>query len=132
MNGVIRCAICLIALVTGSIAQDGLTIQSLSKEKVSEAEAQKLYVSAYAVVRQEFHDARVNNPTVTLVVGAGKDELLLREREIRLVRWSPYLFTQGVVMMAFQGLLPVDRRVGMTTRAISLADATVAAQQLAR
>lgn len=119
-------------LGTSCIAQEGLTIQHRSKEKVQEAEVQKLYVSACAVVRQEFHDSHLNNPAVTLVVGADKDEMVSQEREIRLVRWNPYLFAQGVVMLAFQDLLPVERKVSMTTRAVSQAGASVAVQQLVR
>ena len=114
------------------MAQEGLTIKNRSKEKVQETEVEKVYVAASAVVRQEFHDQHLDNPVVTLVIGADKDEMLPQEREIRLVRWNPYLFAQGVVMLAFQDLLPVQRKLNMTTRAVSQADATVAVQQLAR
>ena len=103
MSGGIRSALCIMVLGTSCIAQEGLTIQHRSKEKVQEAEVQKLYVSACAVVRQEFHDSHLNNPAVTLVVGADKDEMVSQEREIRLVRWNPYLFAQGVVMLAISG-----------------------------
>ena len=132
MSGGIRSALCVLILVTSCMAQQRLTIQNRSKEKVQEAEIQKLYVSACAVVRQEFHDQHLDNPVVTLVIGADKDEMLSEEREIRLVRWNPYLFAQGVVMLAFQGLLPVQRKLNMTTRAVSEADATVAVQQLVK
>jgi hypothetical protein len=132
VSGGIRSALCLLILITSCMAQERLTIQKRSKEKVQEAEVQKLYVSACAVVRQEFHDQHLDNPVVTLVIGADKDEMLSEEREIRLVRWNPYLFAQGVVMLAFQDLLPVQRKLNMTTRAVSEADATVAVQQLVK
>lgn len=131
MSGGIRYVLCLF-LITSCMAQEGLTIQNRSKEKVQEAEVQKLYVSACAVVRQEFHDQHQDNPAVTLIIGADKDEMVLKEREIRLVRWNPYLFAQGVVMLAFQDLLPVQRKLNMTSRAVSQADATVAVQQIER
>ena len=130
MSGGIRYAFCLLMLATSCMAEEGLTIQNRSKEKVQEAEVQRFYVSACTVVRQEFHDQHLGNPAVTLVIGANKDEMLSDEREIRLVRWSPYLFTQGVVMLAFQDLLSVQRKLNMTTRALNQADATVAVQQL--
>lgn len=132
MSGGIRSALCLLILVTSCMAEEGLTIQNRSKEKVQEGEIQKLYASACAVVRQEFHDQHLDNPAMTLVIGADKDGMLEQEREIRLVRWNPYLFAQGVVMLAFQDLLPVQRKLNMTTRAVSQADATVAVQQLVR
>lgn len=132
MSRGIRYAVCLLVFVSSCIAQEGLTIQNRSKEKVPEAEVQKLYAAACAVVRQEFHDEHPDNPVVTLVIGADKDEMLLEKREIRLVKWNPYFFTQGVVMQAFQDLLPVQRRLTMTTRAVKQADSIVAVQQLAR
>jgi hypothetical protein len=132
VSGGIRSALCLLILATNCMAQEGLTIQNRSREKVQEAEVQKLYVSACAIVRQEFHDQHLDNPAMTLVIGADKDEMLSNEREIRLVRWNPYLFAQGVVMLAFQDLLTVQRKLNMTTRAVSQADATVAVQQLVK
>jgi hypothetical protein len=128
----IRSALCVLILVTSCMAQERLTIQNRSKEKVQEAEVQKLYLSACAIVRQEFHDQYLDNPAVTLVIGADKDEMFPQEREIRLVRWNPYLFAQGVVMLAFQDLLPLQRKLNMSTRAVSQADATIAVQQLVR
>jgi hypothetical protein len=132
VSGGIRSALCLLILATNCMAQEGLTIQNRSREKVQEAEVQKLYVSACAIVRQEFHDQHLDNPAMTLVIGADKDEMLSNEREIRLVRWNPYLFAQGVVMLVFQDLLTVQRKLNMTTRAVSQADATVAVQQLVK
>lgn len=132
MSGGIRSALCVLILVTSCIAQERLTIRNRSKEKVQEAEVQKLYLSACAIVRQEFHDQYLDNPAVTLVIGADKDEMFPQEREIRLVRWNPYLFAQGVVMLAFQDLLPLQRKLNMSTRAVSQADATIAVQQLVR
>ena len=132
MSGGIRSALWLLILVTSCMAQEGLTIKNESKGKVQQMEVEKVYVSACAVVRQEFHDQHLDNPAVTLVIGADKDETFQQEREIRLVRWNPYLFAQGVVMLAFEDLLPVQRKLNMTTRAVSQADATVAVQQLVR
>jgi hypothetical protein len=128
----IKSVVCWLLLITSCVAQEGLTIKNRSKEKVQDVEVQKLYASACAVVRQEFHDSHVNNPVVTLVIGADKDEMLAEEREIRLVRWDPYLFAQGVVMLAFHDLLTVERRLSMTSRAVSQSDASVAVQQLVR
>ncbi len=132
MTREIRSAACVLILIGSCVAQEGLTIQNRSMERMPQAEVEKLYVSACAVVRQEFRYSHLDNPAMTLVVGADKDEMLLQEREIRLVKWNPYLFAQGVVMQAFQDLLPVQRKMNMTIRAINQADASVAVQQLAR
>ena len=73
---------------------------------MADTEVKKIYVSACAVVRQEFHDGTSTDPPVTLVRGSDKDEILFNEREIRLSKENPYLFAQGVVMLAIQDLLP--------------------------
>lgn len=84
------------------------------------------------MVREEFREVHLIKPTVTLVLGAERDEMVRDPQEIRRTKWNPYLFAQGVVTFAFQDLLPLDRKLMMTTRAVSQADATVAVQRLAR
>jgi hypothetical protein len=128
----IRATLSLFVLLTTCLAQEGLTIQNKSKEKVPDTEVEKIYVSACTVVRQEFHDGNLINPSVTLVLGGDKDEIVPNEQEIRLVKWDPYLFAQGVVMLTFQDLLPVERKLTMTSRALSQAEATIAVHNLAK
>lgn len=132
MSSGIRSALLVLIFAASCLAQEGLRIQNNSKEKVPDAEAQRVYFSACAVVREEFHEVHLIKPTVTLVLGAERDETVRDPQEIRLTKWNPYLFAQGVVTFAFQNLLPLDRKLMMTTRAVSQADATVAVQRLAR
>ena len=132
MSSGIRATLSLFVLVTGCLAQEGLTIQNNSKEKVPDTEVEKIYVSACTVVRQEFHDGNLINPSITLVLGGDKDDIVSNEREIRLIKWNPYLFAQGVVILAFQDLLPVQRKLTMTSRALSQAEASIAVQNLAK
>ena len=94
-------AISVLALAAACLAQEGLTIDSKHKERVSAPEAEKIYFSACSVVRQEFEVKPPILPRVKLVLGTSKNGVLWDEREIWLTRWDPYLFAQGVVMLAF-------------------------------
>ena len=81
----------------------------------------KLYLSACSAVQREFGGTRPVRPQVTLVLGADKDEALWDRREIRLIKWNPHLFAQGVVVFAFEDLMPLDERMAVATRAVNWA-----------
>jgi len=53
------------------------------------------------------------------------NEARLETREVRLTKWDSYLFTQGVVIFAFEDLMPTKDRMAMIRRAINWADASV-------
>ena len=67
------------------------------------------------LVRQQF----------TLVLGADKDQADLDRREIRLIKWNPDLFAQGVVVFAFEDLMPLDQRIAVARRALNWAGSTI-------
>ena len=46
-------------------------------------------------------------------------------REIHLTKWDPNLFAQGVVIFAFEELLPTEQRRLLAKRAVTWADSTV-------
>jgi hypothetical protein len=132
MINAVKFAPFLLALATACWAQEGLTIDNKHKERMSTPEAEKVYLSACSVVREEFVVKRPILPRVKLVLGAKKNVVLWAEREIWLTRWDRYLFAQGVVMLAFADLLPGDRKIAMTKRAVNWADATVEIERLAK
>ena len=47
------------------------------------------------------------------------------ERELLLTKWDKNMFAQGVVLLAFEDLLPAGKRFKLSGLAVSLADATV-------
>ena len=69
---------------------------------------------------------------MTLVVGADEDRAYWDAREIRLTKWDPYLFAQGVVLFAFEELLPKGERMAVAKRAVTWADSTVDAKSVAK
>ena len=128
MNKWLKLGIVILSLATASFAQEGLTIQSKAKQRWPAAEAEKIYLSACSAVQREFGTNRAVRPQVKVVLGADTDGVLLHEREIRLTKWDRQLFAQGVVVLAFQDLMPVEQRVTLANRAVNWADATVEAK----
>jgi len=124
----------LLFLATVSAAQDGLAVRNDANLPWPSAEAAKVYLSACAVVQREFGATRELRPRVTLVLGTNKDYqgLYFKSREIRLAKWDPYMFAQGVVWLAFEELMPQEQLLLVSKRAVAWADATVAMDQIAK
>lgn len=95
---------------------------SLSSAQMREAES--LYRSACVVVEREFHSAGELHPHFTVIIGADRDEILLR-KEIRMRAWNPTMFAQGVVVLAFDQVLTDDVIVQLATRAVRHSNAMV-------
>jgi len=130
MNKWLRMGIVVLSLATACLAQEGLTIHSKEKQKWPAAEAVKIYLSACSAVQREFGSNRAVRPQVTVVLGADKDAVLFDEREIRLTKWDRHLFAQGVVVFAFEDLMPVEQRLILAKRAVNWADATVEIERI--
>ena len=125
-------AISILALAGAGLAQDGLTIDNKHKERLSTPEAQKIYSSACSVVEREFDFKHPLHPQVRLVLGADKNEIWFVGREIRLIKWNPYAFAQGVVWLAFEDLMPSQQRLTIAKRAVTWADSSVEIERLAK
>jgi hypothetical protein len=122
--------IATVLLATAGLAQDGLTIAAKTKPPQLTEEAHQLYLSACASVQQEFGRSHPPRPKVTLVLGADVDGVVREKGEVRLRKWDRYLFAQGVVILAFGELMPMEERLTMAERAVTWADATVNVKQL--
>jgi hypothetical protein len=118
----IRFAAAVLILTAPCFAQEGLTVRAKGKQTWP-AEAQEIYRSACAVAQREFGANPSVAPSVTLVLGADKNEVAFGQQEIRLKKWDSSAFAQGVAMVVF-GDLMLDRRVAMARRAVTWADAT--------
>src|SRR6266566_1700818 len=105
-----------VALGTSCLAQDGLVIRTNGRQE-RPADAEKIYVSACSAVEREFRISRPLRPQVTLVVGADNNAAYRDTKEIRLTKWDPYLFAQGVVIFGFEELLPEGGRMAVAKRA---------------
>ena len=128
----VKFAISVLALAGVGLAQDGLTIDNRHKERLSTPEAEKIYSSACSVVEREFDIKQPLHPQVRLVLGADKNEVWFVGREIRLTKWNPYAFAQGVVWLAFEDLMPSQQRLTIAKRAVTWADSTVEIERLAK
>jgi len=128
----LKFTISVLALAGATLAQDGLTIDNRHKERLSTPEAEKIYSSACSVVEREFDIKHPLHPQVRLVLGADKNEIWFVGREIRLTKWNPYAFAQGVVWLAFEDLMPSQQRLTIAKRAVTWADSTVEIKGLAK
>lgn len=106
-------------------AEPGLTIRNLKDQHVPYADVEKIYQTACSAVRREFGITTTVQPALTLVLGAKTDVLNYPAREIQLSKWDKYQFAQGVVLLAFEDLMPVEERMRLTAQAVSWADAVV-------
>jgi hypothetical protein len=106
------------------------TILNPGNLEMPAAEADKLYLSACEVVEREFNRATPLRPQLTLVLGADKDQVHYPSRQIQLVRWDKYRFTQGVVTLALEDMAPPDEKKKLSVLAVSKVDATVSLCEL--
>ena len=130
MSTAMKLAAFVLAFAAVCSAQDGLTVRNAANQKWSAAEAQKIYLSACAVVQREFGRTLPLAPKVTLVLGADKNEVWFVGGEVRLTKWNRDAFAEGVVWLAFFDLMPSQQRLGIAKRAVNWADSTVEVEQL--
>ena len=128
----LRMTVAILILAASGFAQDLVTVHTHGKQNWPAAEADKIYLSACSAVQQEFSIHRPVRPRVTLVLGAEVNNIKFELQEIRLTHWDRNLFAQGVVMLAFQDLMPREERIAITKRAINWAQATVDVGELKR
>lgn len=69
---------------------------------------------------------------MALVLGSDKNGVNFNTGEVVLVKWDRNLFAQGVVVLAFEDLLTVERRERIAKRALNWTDATVEVAQIAK
>ena len=130
MSTAVKVAAFVLVFATLCSAQDGLSVRNRTNQRWPAAEAQKIYLSACAVVQHEFGRTLPPAPQVTLVMGADRDEVSFTGREIRLTKWNRRAFAQGVVWLAFEDLLPMYQRLAIAARAVNWADSTAEVQEL--
>jgi len=109
----------------GSFSVDHSTHANFSLGPAQMREAESLYRSACAVVERDFHrGAGELHPHFTVVIGAENNEVK-GDAEIRLKKWNPVVFAEGVVVLAFHQILTVDVIKQLSNRAIRYSNATV-------
>jgi len=127
----------LLLLAAASLGQDSpnhyFVMQQAGKASpASDArlrEAEKLYLSACAVVQRDFHIVESVRPHFTLVLGADRNEFHTATT-VWLKNWNPAMFTQAVVVMAYYQMLTTDMQKQLTQRALEYANASVSVGEL--
>lgn len=133
MKTFLNVAVLVLTLITACLGQETLvSVKSKGKQRWSPAEIDKIYLSACSALEQEFGDKGSVTPQVTLVLGADKNAVDFDKREVLLVKWDRDLFAQGVVVLAFEDLMTVQRRMTIARRAVNWADATTEVGQISK
>jgi hypothetical protein len=134
MKCAVRVALVAVILKAACFAQQpSVVVISKGKQTWPAADVDKIYLAACSTVQREFGSSNSPvRPRVKLVLGADKNRVDLDNRAVLLVGWDPGLFAQGVVLLAFEDLMPVERRLTIARRAMMWADATVAVAQLSK
>jgi hypothetical protein len=108
----------------GSFSVRHITKPGVALTPAQMHEAEKLYRNACAVVKRDFHGRKELRPQFAVILGAEQDEVHGRS-EIWLRKWNPAMFTQGVVVVAFDQVLTADMVKQLAIRAVQYSDATV-------
>ncbi|MBI3475029.1 MAG: hypothetical protein HY010_04805 [Acidobacteria bacterium] len=119
-----RIMIVIVMLTAASWGQSLFAVQVKGKQRWPAEEANHLYLSACSAVQQQFGGVHAIRPQVTLVLGADQDGAFWDTREIRLTKWNPYLFAEGVVIFAMGDLVKREQ-AGIARRAVMWSDSTV-------
>jgi hypothetical protein len=77
-------------------------------------------VSAGTAVQREFGGSHAFRPRVKLVLGADKNRLDVDTGEIELIRRDRGLFSEGVMLLKFEELMPAQQRLTIAKRAVKL------------
>lgn len=131
MSKILLSAIVVLAFAAGGSAQTLVTVQGKGAAKWPADEANRIYLAACSGVEREWGRTQAIRPKITVVLGADRNEAALQAREIRIARWDPYMFAQGVVIFAFLDLLSGEKGA-LAKRAVDWAESTVEVKALAK
>jgi hypothetical protein len=133
MTSFLKVAVVALTLTTACLAQEPLvTVSDKGKHKWPADEVDKIYLSVCTAVQREFGGDRAVRPRVALVLGSDRNAVDFDAGEVVLVKWDRDLFAQGVVLLAFEDLMTVERRVRIAKRALNWTDATLEVAQIAK
>ena len=110
-------------------------IRNQKNRKFPVSEASRIYEAVCIVVAREVRPEHppLLQPHFTLVLGAGKDELVQQNQmaELHLTDWDREKFAQAVVVLAVREILKGDSVPLLSRRALAWTDAVVPMADLA-
>ena len=107
--------IAVLFVATIGLAQDRLILSGKVSPQVRQ-EARTLYVAVCITAEHEFGAPRPLKPRVLLVLGGNQNVVDWERSRIRLRKWDPYLFAQGVIALAYRQLMPLHVSLRATGR----------------
>lgn len=116
--------------ISGTHTQELFTIVNPNHEKMSAADAEKVYLKVCEVIEKEFNRATPIRPRLKLRLGAKDNLLHYPNREIQLKKWDEYRFAEAVVDIALHDLVSPEERLKLSKMAVNQAGATVSLCEL--
>ena len=107
-----------------------VAIHGPQSQSISYAQAEAIYRSACKVIEQEFSRTEPVRPRLTLILGASTNNVNYVKHEVQLTKWNKYEFAQGVVLLAADELLPLEKRLLLTKLAVLQSESTVDISEL--
>jgi hypothetical protein len=133
MKKMLRLMMFVVVCAGMGCAQEGIVnVNSEGKQKWSPSEVNRVYLSACTAVEKDFGNRVLLRPNIVLVLGADKNAVDFDKKTILLKSWDRGMFAEGVVVLAFEGILTPERRIMITTRAVNLAQATVNVREITK
>ncbi|HVP64626.1 MAG TPA: hypothetical protein VMT82_07005 [candidate division Zixibacteria bacterium] len=125
----------IMVILTGACAAQDSPVTVVDRKghhSLQLTDINKLYLSAFSAVQQEFGMRNIPMPSITLIVGEGEDHVEFDKKTIVLSKWNRGRFVEGVVVIAFEEMLSVEKRFQIANHAMQMADATIDVTQFAR
>jgi len=110
---------------SSTLAAGYLTILNPTHEKMSQVEAERVYLSACQAVEKEFNRPNPIRPRLLLRLGTSGNILRYPMREIQLKKWDEYRFADAVVDLALHDMVSPEERSKLGSIAVQEAGATV-------
>jgi hypothetical protein len=101
------------------------TIFNPANEKISYAEAEKVYLAACQTIEREFNRPDPIRPHLTVHLHSDENNLHYPDRDLRLSRWDKDRFAEAVVELVLHDMVSPQERLRLTKLAVSQAEATV-------
>lgn len=133
MKKILKLMMLVVVFAAMGCAQEGIVnVNSEGKQKWSPPELNRVYLSACTAVEREFGNRMLLRPNNALVLGADKNAVDFDKKTILLKSWDRGMFAEGVVILAYEGLLTPERRMMITNRAVNLAQGTVNVREITK
>jgi len=106
------------------------TIFNPGNEKISYAEAEKVYLAACETIEREFNLSTPIRPRLTVHLHSNENNLHYPDHDLRLAKWDKNRFAEAVVELMLHDMISSEDRLRLTKLAVTKAGGTVSLCEL--